>query len=474
MQQARSVLTGSPAVLLGLLRAADLTVIVVAGIVAYLLRHGIGEIPGRYWVAVLVCALLASQVFHFTGLYRFALLDRIGPQLRKLTVGWAVVWTLLVGLMFFTKTSEDFSRAAAALWLAGGLGGFLALRIWLKLSLRAWRRQGLMTRNVAVVGAGDLGRRLVGHLLQVPEERGIRLAGVFDDRRTRVPPSELEGVPMLGNVDALLELCRREQVDLAVIALPWSAEQRIAELIAKLRQVPVDVQLCPEAIGFRLLDRPVSHLAGLPMLTVFDRPLAGWNYVVKSIEDRVLAALILLAIWPAMLAIALAIRLDSDGPVLFRQRRYGFNNNEIVVLKFRTMRLPGPGEAAEEGAQARRADPRVTRVGAFLRRTSLDELPQFINVLRGEMSIVGPRPHAVAHNVKYAALIQQYYGRHRVKPGITGWAQIHGFRGETDRPEKMEQRVAHDLYYIDNWSLGLDLRIILRTLLVGFVHDNAY
>ena len=258
-----------------------------------------------------------------------------------------------------------------------------------------------------------------------------------------------------------------------IVALPWSAEQRILELLQQLRQVAVDVQLCPEAIGFRMVDRPVIHLGGVPMLAVFDRPLNGWNYVAKAIEDRVLAALILLLIWPLMVLIAIAVKLDSDGPVLFRQKRYGFNNNEIEVLKFRTM-YHDAGGGERDVRQATRADSRVTRIGGLLRRTSLDELPQFFNVLEGSMSIVGPRPHAVTHNVKYAGMIQHYYGRHRVKPGITGWVQVNGLRGETDTPDKIEKRVAYDLYYIDNWSLLLDLKIIVRTLFVGFVSKNAY
>ena len=457
---------------MGLVRVLDMAVIVAAGVAAYLLRHGISEIPGRYWVAILLCTLIAAQTFQGLHIYRFELLDRLGQQVNKLAVGWAVVWTLLIGIMFFTKTSEDFSRVWAGMWLAAALLLLLLARVWLKLKLRQWRRQGRLTRSVAIVGAGDGGRRLMAHLSGLPRDSGIRIYGVFDDRRTRIPPHQLEGVPILGSVDDLVEGCRTGQVDLVIIALPWNAEQRLVQLIQKLRQVAVDVRLCPEAIGFRLTDRPFAHMGGVPMLTVFDRPLSGWNYVVKAIEDRVLALLILLLIWPVMLAVAIAIRLESDGPVLFRQKRLGFNNNEITVLKFRTMQhRPEPDR---EVRQATCDDPRVTRVGAFLRRTSLDELPQFFNVLRGEMSVVGPRPHAIAHNVKYAREIQQYYGRHRVKPGITGWAQINGLRGEIDTPEKMERRVVFDLYYIDNWSLALDLWIILRTLVVGFVHRNAY
>ena len=261
-------------------------------------------------------------------------------------------------------------------------------------------------------------------------------------------------------------------------------------LMAKLRTAPTDITLAPDHVAYRLIDRRVHQFAGLPMITVAERPLGGWSYFVKAIEDRVLAVIAMILFLPAMLVISLLIRLDSPGPALFRQPRYGFNNNIFNVYKFRTMyqgpppglAAPPPegqaiaGEAAGIGglAQATRQDPRVTRIGRFLRRTSLDELPQIFNVLRGEMSMVGPRPHAIAHNEEFAKIIDQYMGRHRVKPGITGWAQINGLRGETDTPEKMERRVQADLYYIENWSIWLDMRILFRTLFVGFVNENAY
>jgi len=234
----------------------------------------------------------------------------------------------------------------------------------------------------------------------------------------------------------------------------------------------MDVSLAPEPLGFRLMERRVRHLGDLPMTMVQEPPLSGWNYIIKSLEDRVLSALIILAISPILLLLTILIRLDSPGPAIFRQQRYGFNNNVFTVFKFRSMR-DDIGDV-RGGAQATRGDPRITRIGAFIRKTSLDELPQLFNVLLGDMSLVGPRPHAVAHNEEYAGKVDQYLSRHKVKPGITGWAQIHGFRGETDTDEKMEMRVQYDLYYIDNWSLWLDLRIIIRTLVVGFVNENAY
>jgi len=245
--------------------------------------------------------------------------------------------------------------------------------------------------------------------------------------------------------------------------------------VQRLKSLPVDIRLCPGPISFHLERAAVSHLAHLPLLNVLDRPLAGWQFVIKQIEDRVLAALILLLISPVLATIALLIKIDSPGPVLFRQQRYGFNNHLIEVLKFRTMRHDMRDETAE--VLTRRNDPRITRIGAILRKYSLDELPQFFNVLRGEMSIVGPRPHAIsakAAGTLYDDAVRDYAARHRVKPGITGWAQVNGWRGETETLDQIRQRVAHDLVYIENWSLGLDLKIILMTLVGGFTGKNAF
>ena len=320
-------------------------------------------------------------------------------------------------------------------------------------------------------------------------DSSLNIVGVFDDRDTRVPRDEVDGCPILGNTDDLIERCRREEIDQVIVALPWSAETRLVAIMNKLRQVPVDLQLAPERVGFHLFDRQFTNLAGLPMLTVFERPLSGWNYLIKTFEDRLLALIIVILILPLIAFIAIAIKFDSPGPELFRQKRFGFNNNVISVWKFRTMYHQKGDNAAQEGGalgdvvegavdevvpQASRGDVRVTKLGRMLRRSSLDELPQFFNVLQGAMSIVGPRPHAIAHNTEYAKSVTAYYARHRVKPGITGWAQIHGYRGETDTKDKMENRVEYDLYYIDNWSLLLDLKIILATILVGFVNENAY
>jgi Undecaprenyl-phosphate glucose phosphotransferase len=301
----------------------------------------------------------------------------------------------------------------------------------------------------------------------------VRLIGVFCDP-TDAPSDNVTLCTAMGGPQDLARFARTNPIDQVAIALPWHAEDRLLSWMSYLRDLPADVFLCAAVPDRSFGQCHVAYLNGMPLLKLSERPLPGWSYLVKAIEDRLLAMLLVIFFGPLMLLIALLVRLDSAGPALFRQKRHGFNNAVIDVLKFRTMLVEATEFGAGSVTQARRDDPRVTRVGRWLRRTSLDELPQLLNVLRGEMSLVGPRPHALAHNEYYAKVIDGYLARHRVKPGITGWAQVNGFRGETDTREKMEGRVQCDLYYIEHWSLLFDLRILARTLLVGFIHRNAY
>lgn len=339
-------------------------------------------------------------------------------------------------------------------------GRFLAARQILRLV-----RGGYWNSRVVIMGGGEHGQRLIRHLQN--DKRPVEIIGLFDDRFDRLP-SEVASVPVLGGLDDLLRFARSHPVDEVVVALPKGADKRLADWFKKLSVLPLQITHCQD-VPAADEKRPMTSIFGLPAKRLSHKPLDGWGALLKSLEDRLLAAVFLTIASPLMLLIALAVKLSSEGPVLFRQKRYGFNNDEIEVLKFRTMRLhEGPLE------QAKRDDPRITPLGGLLRKTSLDELPQLINVLKGDMSLVGPRPHAVAHNEHYARSIDRYLCRHRVKPGITGWAQVNGWRGETDTIEKMEARVAHDLDYIERWSLWFDLKIIALTLVVGFRHPNAY
>jgi Undecaprenyl-phosphate glucose phosphotransferase len=303
----------------------------------------------------------------------------------------------------------------------------------------------------------------------------VRICGVFDDRTGDRSPAVIAGVPKLGTVEDLVLFTRLTRVDLVLVSMPLTAEERVLSMVRKLWVLPVDVRLAAHMSRLRFRPRAYSYIGNVPVLDIFDKPIADWNMVVKTLFDRIAGALILAALSPVMAATALAIKMESRGPVLFRQRRLGFNNEVIEVLKFRSLHH----EHADPNARrvVTKDDTRVTKVGRFIRKTSIDELPQLINVLRGELSLVGPRPHAVeapTANRVWEEVVDGYFARHRVKPGLTGWAQINGWRGELDTPEKLQNRVEHDLYYIENWSLMFDLYILARTPFALMKAENAY
>ncbi len=459
------------AILAGCLRIADVIGVGLAGVVAYLIREGHADMGVTYLVALAIGMLLILNFMQFAKLYTVQSLRSGSALLGRLIGAWIAVLVVVLAFGFFSKTSEGISRIWFLLWALSGLSFLLFNRVVASRILAHWNRQGRLRARVAIVGAGGLGERLVEHL----REHGgnaMSVVGVWDDRLSRVP-EKIGGFDVRGTIDDLIAYTRNNPVDDIIVALPWSAGPRIRQMARKLYVVPANVRVCPDLVGFGIPLRGFSSLQGVPLLNVYERPLGGWGVILKAIEDKVGAALMLALFAPLMLLVALAVKLDSPGPVLFRQKRYGFNNNEFSVFKFRTMYQRTVKD--EDGVpQATKGDARITRVGAFLRKTSLDELPQLFNVLRGEMSIVGPRPHAVAHNEKYGRIIDEYMCRHRVKPGITGWAQVNGWRGETETPEKMSMRVQYDLYYIENWSLLLDVRILFMTAFVGFAHRNAY
>jgi Undecaprenyl-phosphate glucose phosphotransferase len=457
------------------LRLGDIAVVLGAGVVAYWTRHGTLAIPDIYWSAMGLATLLTAIYMHFANSYSYGNIATFSLQFGKVTVLWGAVFVTLMAFAYFARLSDSYSRVWVITWFTLTLIAFGILRVAVAFQVERWIRRGELDINVAVVGSGEFARRLI-RSLEARRANGYRVVGVYADGNG--PEDGIEGVPARGTVDDLMRAMRTSRVDEIVLALPRSDTAEIRRITDRLRSVAANVKLCPEEISLELPNLGYGEVAGIPMLKLSERPLSGWRLFAKAIEDRLISSILLIAFAPLMLAIALAIKLTSRGPVFFRQTRYGFNNNEFVVLKYRTMKEGETrnDETAADPAveQARRNDPRVTPVGRLLRRTSLDELPQLFNVLRGEMSLVGPRPHAVAHNVEYSAAINEYLSRHRVKPGITGWAQVNGFRGETRTLDLMRQRVQYDLYYIEHWSVLFDLRILLMTLFVGFVHRNAY
>jgi putative colanic acid biosynthesis UDP-glucose lipid carrier transferase len=413
---------------------------------------------------VTIVALGRAKSYEFDNL-----IDFVG-QIGRVLSAWAGGVLALFAIAFMLKASDDYSRGWAIASIALTPTALLAERSLIATLLLRWTQLGYLRRNVAIVGAGPLSERLCSYIEARGPRMGLRIVGIFDDRRTRVR-DKVSTIPVLGTVQDLVSYARTYRLDEVIIALPWSAETRVAALVEELSTLPADIRLCPDLVGLRFLDRPYSRIGEIGLLHVNQRPIAEWSLILKTVQDYAVAGLALMVAAPLMLFVAIAIKLDSPGPVLFKQRRRGFNQNMFPVWKFRTMSVMEDGG---EIRQAQKNDTRITRVGAFLRRTSLDELPQFLNVLQGSMSVVGPRPHAVAHDDYYSSLISRYASRHRVKPGITGWAQIHGFRGETDTVEKMAKRIEYDLYYIENWSLWLDTKILLLTVFKGFWHHNAY
>jgi Undecaprenyl-phosphate glucose phosphotransferase len=385
------------------------------------------------------------------------------------------VFLLFIGASFFAKLGGEISR----LWLSGfffvGLGALIAERLFLRSMVRRWARQGRLDRRTIIVGSDHNGEQLIA-ALKTQYDSDIDVLGVFDDRNETRALETCAGSPKLGKVDDVVEFARRTRVDLVLFALPISAETRILEMLKKLWVLPVDIRLSAHTNKLRFRPRSYSYLGKVPTLDVFEAPITDWDLVMKWLFDHLVGAIILLMALPAMALVALAIKLDSPGPVLFRQKRFGFNNERIDVFKFRSLYHHQADPAAVRVVT--RDDPRVTRVGRFIRKTSLDELPQLFNVVfKSNLSLVGPRPHAVQGKLQsrlFDEAVDGYFARHRVKPGITGWAQINGWRGEIDNEEKIQKRVEFDLYYIENWSVLFDLVILLKTPLALANGENAY
>ena len=376
----------------------------------------------------------------------------------------------MIVILFGFKVSSDFSRLWLGWWMTFGLVFLLIFRLCVYGVLQHQRLRGRNYRCVVVVGAGNLGQRLISQTVASPWA-GYKIEALFDDNE-QLHGNMVNEFKVFGDINKVESYVNENHIDEVWIALPLRAEDRVKKLLFDLRHQTVNIKLIPDIFGFSLLNHSMTEIAGLPAVNLSDTPMGGVNQLLKALEDRVLAVLIFLLISPILVMIAVAIKITSDGPVVFKQKRHGWDGRIINVYKFRTMKLHE--EISGQISQASKDDDRITPLGVFLRRTSLDELPQFFNVLQGKMSIVGPRPHAVEHNEMYKDQVNQYMLRHMVKPGITGWAQVNGLRGEIDTLDKMKKRVEYDLFYIENWSLWFDLKIIFLTIFKGFIHKNAY
>ncbi len=466
----------SPVLFEGLTRLFDLVAVAAIGFGIYAVYvYPVVDTFQPYAVAIPLMALATVAIFQALHLYHVGAMRAFAPQSLRLVAGWTALFLGVLAIFFMLKLGEAVSRVWLVSWYAGGLAAIIVSRVALSFGLRALTRNGRLERRTAIVGGGEAGSGLI-QALEAQRDSGVRIVGVFDDRNDDRSPDTVSGYPKLGTVEDLVEFARRTHLDLVIFTLPISAEQRLLHMLRKLWVLPIDIRLSAHMSKLRFRPHSYSYIGAVPVLDVFDKPIADWDMVVKMTFDRVVGALALIVLSPIMLFTALAVKLDSRGPALFRQKRYGFNNEMIEVFKFRSMYVEQSD--ANAAKLVTKGDPRVTRVGRFIRKTSLDELPQLFNVVfKGNLSLVGPRPHAAhakAEERLYDQVVDGYFARHKVKPGITGWAQINGWRGETDTEEKIQRRVEHDLYYIENWSVLFDMYILAMTPVSLFRTENAY
>ena len=453
-----------------LMRLVDF-VLIYAGL--WFPTYARGEVwDQRSWAAATIAAVLFMAIAQSLRLYESARGARLKAQLVRAWAGWFVgVVPVLLFLLFISKRSADYSRVIVTIWF---LLAPLLISVWrtiATMALRELRARGYNMRAAAIVGMTELGEQIALQMRATPS-LGLRVSGFYDDREgDRCHPIPEALGARVGALRDVVDAARSGEVSLIYIAFPLRAEPRINQLLRELSDTTASVYLAADFLAFDLLHARWGTLGNVPTISLHETPFYGVDGWLKRLEDIVVGCLILMVIAIPMLVIGICVKLTSPGPALFRQRRYGLNGEVIDVLKFRSMTVTEDGP---EIKQATKDDARITKLGAFLRRTNLDELPQFLNVLGGSMSIVGPRPHAVAHNELYRRKIQGYMLRHKVKPGITGWAQVNGWRGETDTLDKMEKRIEHDLDYIRNWSLLWDLQIIFMTVFGSGARRNAY
>ena len=466
----------SPIVIAGVVRVIDFALISIGGLTFYFgYSLPVEESGWPYFLFTFGIAATTVVFFQIVDIYQVHHLQMGFLRITRLVLCWCLVFILFAGASYVARLHSASSQIWFAAFFCAGMAALVSKRLVLGALVRKWAKDGRLDRRTIIVGADENGERLIT-ALRAQEHCNFDILGVFDDRSDSRSPEVCAGVPKLGKVDDVLEFAHRTRIDLVLFALPISAEKRILQMLKKLWVLPVDIHLAAHAHDLHFRPPSYSYLGKLATLHMSERPITDWDMVIKCGFDRVAGALILLLAAPVMALIALAIKLDSPGPVFFRQKRLGFNNEQIDVFKFRSLYHHQADPLASRVVA--KNDPRVTRVGRFIRKTSLDELPQLFNVVfKGNLSLVGPRPHAVQgklENRLFDETVDGYFARHRVKPGITGWAQINGWRGEIDREEKIQKRVEFDFYYIENWSVLFDLYILCRTPLALLKTENAY
>ncbi|QVL49395.1 MAG: undecaprenyl-phosphate glucose phosphotransferase [Thiocapsa sp.] len=466
--------TISASVLTGVVRVVDAVIVASLGALTLVSAAGAVTVHPLAVLAILAGVVLVTLVFQAADCYQVSVMRTLLPQLTRITIGLSLIFGAFFGVPLLFDYRPALPPDWLGLWFGMTLLALLGMRLGLAFLLRHWTKKGRLEHRAVIVGGGEAAANLIRDIEQQPSQ-ATRICGIFDDRKNDRSPAIVAGYPKLGSVADLVEFARIAHVDMLIVTIPINAERRLLEFLKQLWVLPVDIRLSAHTASLDFRDRASSFIGGVPFVNVVDRPVADWDAIVKRILDLLVASAALILLSPVMLATALAIRLDSPGPILFRQKRYGFNNEVIEVFKFRSMYHHLSDPLAKRVVT--KGDSRITRVGRFIRKASIDELPQIFNVLSGELSLVGPRPHAVnAHTNQrlWEQVVDGYFARHKVKPGITGWAQVNGWRGEVDTPEKIHKRVEYDIYYIENWSILLDLYIMFRTPFALFNTENAY
>ena len=461
-------------IVMGLIGMSDAFIVLVTGLGLYLFYPGWSEGSSiTYLSAIFMAANFVFLVFYYADFYKINTQSGFKKPIGKLVAVYSIAFLVLISFTFALKNSEEFSRIWVFSWYLVSLVTLGFAQLFYARVINNWYAKGMISRNTAVIGANDQAIRLIESLCESNDSL-LRVVGIYDERKDRAPTS-ICGHLVNNSIDDLIKEVREHRIDEVIIALPWSAENRVLEILDRLKVLPVPVRMCADMLGFAFPYREIKYYNGIPLLNMRDKPIDEWDAIAKSIFDRILAIIGLVVAAPLLLIVAALIKLDSAGPVFFIQNRYGFNNKPFKVYKFRTLHVDKQDESAE--TLVTKGDSRVTRIGSFLRRSSLDELPQILNVVKGDMSIVGPRPHAMSAKAAgkyYQDVVTDYAARHNVKPGITGWAQVNGWRGETDTEEKILKRVEYDLFYISNWSIWFDIRIIFLTFLALINDKNAY
>jgi len=455
-------------------RLIDLSVVAICGLLSYFISNayetytamGVQGPPEHYLKVILFAVFFSALIFPLFNLYRVWRGTSTLTELKYLTMAWLMVGLFLAGLAFVTKSGAEFSRSWMGIWFASTWVAFVGIRVIMRLVLRYLRSNGHNHRHIVIVGAGEQAA-VVADRLRQSTWFGLEISALFGSGTEKLP-DWLKKKKIISDVTELRRYVDGGSVDQVWISLPHSEEATIREVISALDGSAAEIRYVPDIFEYQLMHHSLSEIAGVPVVNISYSAIDGMNEIIKICEDYVLAAVLLVLASPLMALLAFGVKMSSPGPVLYRQRRVGWNGQEFTMFKFRSM----PIEAEDESGPvwATKLDNRATKFGSFLRKTSLDELPQLLNVLKGEMSLIGPRPERPMFVEKYKDEVPHYMKKHLVKAGLTGWAQVHGWRGNTC----LHTRIEHDLYYIENWSLWLDIKIIVMTVFRGLVHKNAY